>query len=125
MPIAASAALRRGTGDPDFLWSHGFAQESSPGNDAVVSPGSAPLSPLVLGVAAEATAGGLRTCRAWLQDCGQLEGRTNAQARASADTGAAFVHLELAPPLREDPARRRVVVDAVAAAVTTPVAPPS
>ncbi len=104
---------------------HGFAQDSSPGNDVVVSPGSAALSPLVLGVADMTAGAGLRTCRVRLQECGRLEGRTNAQARASAETDADFVHLELAPPLRENPERRRVVVDAVARAVTGAAGPPS
>lgn len=80
---------------------HGFAAGSLPGVDVVVSPGAAALSDLARAVADRAEAADLAVCRAWESACGQLEGRTNVQGRASAEAGAAFVHLELTRSLRE------------------------
>lgn len=99
---------------------HGFAASSSPGQDVVVSPGSAALTPLVQRLADAAEASGLRTCRAWQQDCGPLEGRTNVQSRASARAGAPFVHLEVTAAVREDAGRRAALVEALAAALLPP-----
>lgn len=103
---------------------HGFAAESSPGNDVVVSPGAAPLSGLVRQVAAELDRARFRTCRVWVRECGQLEGRTNAQSAASAAADAPFVHLEVSREVRDDPARRELLLAAVARAVDARVALP-
>lgn len=100
---------------------HGFAQDSSPGNDIVVSPGAARLSPLVEQVADSLQEAGFRTCRAWQENCGRLEGRSNVQSVASADSDTTFVHVEVSSSVRDDRDARRVLVTALAAAVTTAV----
>ncbi len=101
---------------------HGFAQTSSPSSDVIVSAGSAPLSRLLEKTADGLEEAGFRTCRAWLQDCGQLEGETNVQGAASAASGVPFVHLEVSFPVREDPDRRAALIDALATALTAVVA---
>lgn len=88
---------------------HGFAATSLPGVDLVVSPGAAPTSDLARAVAREGERAGLEVCRAWQQQCGQLEGRRNAQGRASREAGAAFVHLEVTRQLRRTEPRRALV----------------
>ena len=104
---------------------HGFASSSSPGNDVVVSPGSAELTPLARRIARATERAGHRTCRAWREECGPLAGRRNAQGAASAEAGAAFVHVEVAAPVREDLERRRALVETLAAAVSDVVAMPA
>lgn len=96
---------------------HGYADESLPDRDVVVSPGSTAAGPLVEAVADAADDLGLRTCRAWTQECGRLEGRRNVQGRASERLGAAFVHLEVARSVREDAGARDRLARAVAEAV--------
>jgi hypothetical protein len=100
---------------------HGYAADSSPGNDVVVSPGAAELSPLVREVADRLDDAGLRTCRVWREHCGQLEGRRNVQGAASELAGTPFLHLEVSSGVREDRRRRAVLVDAVADAVRATV----
>ena len=100
---------------------HGYKQESAPGSDVVVSPGAAELSPLVREVADRLEDAGLRTCRAWREDCGPLEGRTNVQGAASAAAGSAFVHLEVSRRVRQDRDDTERLVEAVAGAVRATV----
>jgi hypothetical protein len=95
---------------------HGFAADSLPGTDLVVSPGAAPLSALTERVADRGAAAGLQVCRAWTDSCGRLEGRTNAQGRDSAAAGAVFVHVEAVRGLRREP-DRGVLVRLLAEAV--------
>lgn len=99
---------------------HGFATRTSPAADVVVSPGSAALAPLVERLADAAEASGLRTCRAWQQDCGPLQGLTNAQGQASARSGTPFVHLEVTAAVRDDAARRAALVEVLAAVLLAP-----
>ena len=100
---------------------HGYAQDSSPGSDVVVSPGAAELSPLVREIADRLEDAGLRTCRAWRDDCGALEGRTNVQGAASEKAGSAFAHLEVSRRVRQDRDRTERLVEAVAGAVRATV----
>ena len=104
---------------------HGYARRTSPDADVVVSSGSAPLSPLVVGIADALQAAGFRTCRAWEEDCGPLAGTRNVQAAASADAETPFVHLEVSSTVREDRGRSERLVRVVAQAVTTAVLPVS
>ena len=97
---------------------HGYAHDSLPGVDLVVSPGSSQTSPLARALADAGSDAGLEVCRAWEQPCGQLEGRRNVQGIASRNAGAAFVHLEITRGLRTD-ARREEVVRLVDAALST------
>lgn len=95
---------------------HGFADDSLPSVDVVVSPGSGRVDALVEGVA-DGLAGGLEVCRAWERDCGDLEGRRNAQGEAAARHGTAFVHVEVNRTVRDDPSAWQEIVRAIAEAV--------
>ncbi|OZM79500.1 hypothetical protein [Pseudonocardia sp. MH-G8] len=95
---------------------HGFGSASLPAVDAVVSAGAGTAGLLTMLVADELDAAGPAVCRAWRQDCGALEGRTNAQGRAAAVDGRPFVHVELSRAVRGQ-ARRGVIVEALARAV--------
>lgn len=95
---------------------HGFADESLSSADVVLSPGSARTGALIERVA-DGLAGGTRVCRAWERDCGELEGRRNAQGEAAAAHDADFVHVEVNRTVREDPEEWQEVVRAVADAV--------
>ncbi len=96
---------------------HGFAADSLPGVDLVVSPGAAALSPLARRLADLGEEAGLSVCRAWTASCGRLEGRTNVQGRASRDAGSVFVHLEATHALR-DRERRATLVELLARATS-------
>ncbi len=105
---------------------HGFARDSAPDHDVIVSPGAAPLSPLVREVAERLDGAGLRTCRAWQQECADLEGRDNVQGAASDAAGTPFVHLEVSSRVRDDAERTEELLSAVAGAVRATVpGPPS
>lgn len=95
---------------------HGFADESLPSADVVLSPGSARTGALIEHVADRLT-GGHRVCRAWERDCGELEGRRNAQGEAAAAHDAEFIHVEVNRTARDDPAEWQEVVRAIADAV--------
>ena len=103
---------------------HGFARDSAPEHDVIVSPGAAPMSPLARMIAERLDGAGLRTCRAWQQPCADLEGRKNVQGAASGEAGAPFVHLEVSSRVRRDAELTeqllRAVADAVRAAVPRP-----
>lgn len=100
---------------------HGYAADSSPDHDVIVSPGATELSPLVREVADRLDDAGLRTCRVWRDDCGPLEGRGNVQGAASEVAGSPFLHLEVSSRVRDDRRRRQVLVEAVADAVRATV----
>ncbi|MFI6449220.1 hypothetical protein [Kitasatospora sp. NPDC050543] len=94
---------------------HGFDEGSLPGQDAVVSVGTAAPGP-----AAQLTADGLgragfAVCRAWRDRCGHLEGTTNVEGRFAADLGVPWLHVELANALRTDAQQRSRVAAALAA----------
>jgi len=95
---------------------HGFADESLPGADVVVSTGqgtgSAPAERLV----AALEAGGLKPCQAWRKACGRLEGTTNVQGTYAAGVGAVFLHIEINYSIRGSAARRAALVGDLAAA---------
>ncbi|MER7708001.1 hypothetical protein ABTX81_34555 [Kitasatospora sp. NPDC097605] len=97
---------------------HGFAEDSLPGTDAVVSSGAGTAGGIAERTADGLAAAGLAVCRAWRETCGRLEGTTNVQGRFAAGLGVPWVHVELANPLRTDPARRARVVAALAGAVS-------
>lgn len=80
---------------------HGFAQDSAPGRDAVVSSGRGDHGreeARALAVALERH--DRSVCRAWTHRC-PLAGRTNVQGRVADEAGLPFLHLELAPGMRE------------------------
>ena len=96
---------------------HGYADDSLPSADAVVSPGSAEPGALWRVVVDAVSGLDLRVCPAEGQDCGQLEGRTNVQGRASAGAGVGFVHIELARRVRQEAIDRDRLARAVGEAV--------
>jgi hypothetical protein len=100
---------------------HGFADESLPGKDAVVSTGASFVAPVATRIADRLAEIGLATCRAWAEPCGHLEGTLNAQGRAADHAGAVFVHLELNWRVRGGDRLRAKAIDAVAAAMTSEV----
>jgi hypothetical protein len=93
------------------LQPHGYAAETLPEYDAVVSPGLAPVTPAHAELRDALLARGFRVRPEWT---GLLDGSTNVQGAAAAARGTAFLHLELAPRLRGDPDTRAAVVAAVA-----------
>lgn len=95
---------------------HGFAEQSLPGMEAVVSNGQRRSSPPLRRVADALQAAGFATCRAWTEKCGQLEGTTNVQADEAHRRQSVFMHVEITAPVRQDPARRAALVAALATA---------
>ncbi|MBU7596778.1 hypothetical protein JGS22_003770 [Streptomyces sp. P38-E01] len=85
---------------------HGFADDSVPGFDALVSSGSgghgeAAAKSLVADLARQ----GFAVCRAWSQRC-RLEGRTNEQGIVAERYEVPFVHVEFNRDSRRNPALR-------------------
>jgi hypothetical protein len=74
---------------------HGFAAESAPDTDAVLTPGPGHPTPLHDALTETLTNQGFR-----VRHHEHLAGRTNAQGMAAAERGAPFLHLELAPLVR-------------------------
>lgn len=89
---------------------HGFAADTAPDTDVVVSPGAGEQVELHRRVEKALAQQGFR-----IGHHERLAGRTNVQGIAAAAGGRPFLHLELAPPLRSR--YRGTVVDAVAKAV--------
>lgn len=81
---------------------HGFDDDSLPSADLVLSPGAAREDPSITEVADELEER-LRVCRAWVRDCGDLEGRRNRQGVVAAEHGAFFAHVELNRTTRDSP----------------------
>lgn len=102
------AVVGRGT---VVLQVHGFDDANHKGSaEVVLSSAQATPSPLVLDLAEALQAAGIDTCVYDGEQCSSLAGTTNVQAAHARDVGATFVHLELAPDLREDgPGREQLV----------------
>lgn len=92
---------------------HGFADDTVPETEVIVSTGAAPTTEEARDVASMLRRAGLVICRAWSQPCGPLEGTTNEQGRAAQDLDAPFIHVELSSSLRRDPTRRELVAAAI------------
>lgn len=95
---------------------HGFDEDNLPGYDLVLSSGAARVSGAAERAADGAETAGLPVCRAWWDDCGKLEGTTNAQGKAAAEHGSVFLHIEVTGRLRETVASRDQVANVLAAA---------
>ncbi|MFU8851674.1 hypothetical protein ACNAW0_11935 [Micromonospora sp. SL1-18] len=95
---------------------HGFAEQSLPGTDAVVSNGQRRPNPPLRRVADALQGAGFATCRAWTEKCGQLEGTTNVQADEARRRQSVFIHVEITGPVRRDPSRGAALVAALATA---------
>ncbi|WCN82128.1 hypothetical protein [Micromonospora sp. LH3U1] len=103
----------------DQVQLHGFADRNLPSSDAVVSTGSAPVRPVARRIASGLSEAGLKVCQAWVNRCGQLEGKRNEQGLATAELESAFVHLELSWSIRQDGEARDRVAAALAEQLTS------
>jgi hypothetical protein len=79
---------------------HGFADASAPRLDVVLSPGATTAGVPIRRVGDSLAAHGLVVARAWETPVPDLDGTTNIQGRAAADTGAVFVHVEASATTR-------------------------
>ena len=114
----AMATEFAGRGLPQ-LQLHGYADKNLPDADVVVSTGPALVTPAVRRLAERLADAGLVTCRAWVLECGRLEGVTNVQGRTAADHGSLFVHLEMSYRVRRSARLQGAVAEAVRAADLT------
>jgi hypothetical protein len=96
-------AVELAAGGLDQIQLHGYANKNLPHSEAAVSTGKARVGTLAREVADALTEADVKTCRAWRQKCGELEGTTNEQGRAAAEDGDEFVHVELSWSVRRDP----------------------
>ncbi|MGW0392996.1 hypothetical protein ACWDYJ_19280 [Streptomyces sp. NPDC003042] len=92
---------------------HGFADDSVPDTDAVVSTGAGKLAVKD----AERLAGklegqGATVCRAWSATC-RLAGRTNEQGRLAAERSTRFLHVELSRSVRTASGRMNDTAQAI------------
>ncbi|MEU9301416.1 hypothetical protein [Streptomyces sp. NPDC048269] len=97
---------------------HGFADDSAPGTDSVVSTGAGSRA----AEDAERLAGkldgqGFEVCRAWSATC-KLSGRTNEQGRLAAEQGTRFLHVELSRTTRSGSRRLDETARAIAYVTT-------
>ena len=94
---------------------HGFHDQRLPDTDVVVSPGAADASAAVRRVAGQLEDVDLAICRAWTEDCANLEGTRNQQGRTAAAHRSLFLHLEISRTVREDESRWPRLVAALVA----------
>lgn len=95
---------------------HGFADATAP-EEAVVSTGVGPPTPVAERIADGIAAAGLVTTRSWDGSADpDLRATTNEQGIAAAAEGWVWTHVELDRTVRTDPARWEPAMDAVAAA---------
>lgn len=81
---------------------HGFADDTSPGHDVVVSTGARPTE-MARELTRRLEAASFDTCLFDIDRCRELGATTNVQGRHTRAAGAAFLHVELARRLRDDP----------------------
>ena len=112
-----AAAVRHSRDRVPQVQLHGFDDDSLPSADLVLSPGAAREDPSIALVADELE-GRLRVCRAWVRDCGDLEGRRNRQGVVAAEHGAFFAHVELNRTTRDSPENWEPVVHSLEKALT-------
>jgi hypothetical protein len=93
---------------------HGFHDDSLADIDIVVSAGAGTPDRRTQQLAAALSDADFEVCRAWTQDCGSLEGRTNAQGRAAAVRGDPFLHLEINRSTRDDRERSATLINTLA-----------
>jgi hypothetical protein len=110
--------------DEVVLQPHGFdaGERGEEYGQIVVSSGTEP-STLVRSLAENFTALKYNVCLYEPGRCGGLGATTNVQGASTRATGASFVHLELALPLRDDDAQRRRIVSVLTACFTRPLPP--
>ncbi|MFB6522371.1 hypothetical protein [Streptomyces sp. NPDC056401] len=92
---------------------HGFANESFPEFDAVVSTGAGDRAISEAKTLSTAlTEEGLEVCRAYARKC-KLSGTSNEQGQTAADENLRFLHIELARAIRTDNNRITDVTKAI------------
>ncbi|MFJ1564763.1 hypothetical protein ACIOG8_11175 [Streptomyces erythrochromogenes] len=97
---------------------HGFADDSVPGTDAVVSTGAGRRAAEDAERLAKKLSGqGADVCRAWSATC-RLSGRTNEQGRLAAEHGTRFLHVELSRTVRSGSRRLDETAQAIAYVTT-------
>ncbi|MCP3755796.1 hypothetical protein [Streptomyces sp. TBY4] len=97
---------------------HGFANESFPEFDAVISTGAGDRALSEAKALSTALTGeGLEVCRAYVRKC-KLAGTSNEQGQVAADGNFRFLHIELARAIRTDNDRLNDVTDAIAVLTT-------
>ncbi|WP_245654476.1 hypothetical protein [Streptomyces violens] len=98
---------------------HGFAHDSAPRYDAIVSTGRGTDGrPDARRLADALRDRGFRVCRAWARSC-PLEGRTNVQGSRAAASGVPFLHVEYAREVRKDEGRADMAAGAMAGVTPT------
>jgi hypothetical protein len=111
----AVAADLAGRGLPQVQL-HGFHDDNLPDADVVVSPGAGDAGDAVRSVAERLDDADFDVCRAWRDNCGDLEGKTNEQGRDAARRGTPFVHVEISRTIRDNRDDRSSLVGALARA---------
>ncbi len=101
--------------EPDrlVLQLHGFGAAADRRFDAVVSSGAAEPSAEARTTAAALERNGFRVCLYGPHACDDLGGTTNVQSESAARAGTPFVHLELAPDLRQPGSKRDRAIGAL------------
>lgn len=94
---------------------HGYADDSMPDKDIVLSAGAGTPQPRMKHAADDLRAEGFEVCRAWHDDdCDALSGETNVQGRAAAEHDHPFVHLEMSHNIRSSPDDRADMLRVIA-----------
>ncbi|MFE6883877.1 hypothetical protein [Streptomyces sp. NPDC057702] len=93
---------------------HGFADESAPESDVVISPGAGDAGAVIKEAARTVAGAGFEVCRAWRRDCGALEGTTNTQGEVAARHAVPFLHVEISHSVRDSAADRSRLAAALA-----------
>lgn len=92
---------------------HGFANESFPEFDAVISTGAGNRAMSeAKTLSAALTDEGLKVCRANIRKC-KLSGTSNEQGQVAADEKLRFLHIELARAIRTDDRRLNSAAEAI------------
>lgn len=92
---------------------HGFDDDHAPDIDVVISAGAGRATQYIRTLADKLEEADFTICRAWSEDCNNLEGKRNTQGRASASSGLTFIHLELNRTLRENDTKRDVLAQCI------------
>ena len=113
-PASTFAAVDRAVVGPGtvVLQVHGFDESKHEGSEEVVVSSAEPTpAPLVRALEAALEDAGIETCVYDGRRCRALAGTKNVQAAHARNVGATFIHLELAPDLRERGAGRDELVE--------------
>lgn len=97
---------------------HGFADDSIPGTDSVVSTGAGETAVKDAGLlAGKLRDRNVKVCRAWTNHC-KLSGQTNKQGRLAAEQDTRFLHVELSRSVRASARRMTGAAEAITVVTT-------